>query len=50
MTDTTNERKFHVVLGTGPLAQGVMRALLRRDKSVRMVNRRLFRTLAAPGL
>jgi nucleoside-diphosphate-sugar epimerase len=39
MTGTTNERKFHVVLGTGPLAQGVMRALLRRDKSVRMVNR-----------
>lgn len=31
--------KLHVVFGTGPLGRSVMYALLRRGKSVRMVNR-----------
>ena len=33
----TNER--HVIFGTGPLGQAVMRALLKRGKTVRMINR-----------
>lgn len=33
----TNER--HVIFGTGPLGQAVMRALLKRGKAVRMINR-----------
>lgn len=34
-----NRTPEHVILGTGPLAQAVMRALVARGKPVRMVNR-----------
>ncbi len=37
MDNQTNE--LHVVFGTGPVGAGVMRALLKRGKRVRMVNR-----------
>ena len=30
---------YHVIFGTGPLAQATMRALLKRDKKIRMINR-----------
>lgn len=39
MADTTQNGELHVILGTGPLAQGTMRALLARGKTTRMVNR-----------
>lgn len=32
-------QEFHVIFGTGPLGQAVMRELLKRGKRVRMVNR-----------
>jgi nucleoside-diphosphate-sugar epimerase len=34
-----NRRETHVIFGTGPLGQAVMRALLERGASIRMVNR-----------
>jgi len=34
-----NTSELHVILGTGPLGQATMRELVRRGKSVRMVNR-----------
>ena len=39
MTTTTNTRNLHVIFGTGPLGQSVMRALLKQNKRVRMINR-----------
>lgn len=39
---------YHVIFGTGPLAQAVMRALLRRGKRVRLVNRSGRRPEGAP--
>ena len=35
---STNE--LHVVFGTGPVGQAVMRELVAKDKPVRLVNRR----------
>ena len=34
-----NEKTLHIIFGTGPLGRSVMKALLRRGKTVRMVNR-----------
>lgn len=34
-----NNKELHVIFGTGPLGQAVMRALLKRRHQVRMVNR-----------
>jgi len=49
MADTTQNDEFHVILGTGPLAQGTMRALLARGKTTRMVNRS-GRAAVPPGV
>ena len=40
--------EFHVILGTGPLGQSVMRELVRRSARVRMVNRSGKAAVGAP--
>jgi nucleoside-diphosphate-sugar epimerase len=42
-------QELHVIFGTGPLGQSVMRALLERGKSVRMINRSGKRPVDAPA-
>jgi nucleoside-diphosphate-sugar epimerase len=34
-----SENKIHVIFGTGPLGQAVMKALLKRGRQIRMINR-----------
>jgi len=41
--------ELHVIFGTGPLAQSVMRALQRRGKSIRMINRSGARAADIPA-
>jgi nucleoside-diphosphate-sugar epimerase len=41
--------ELHVIFGTGPLAQSVMRALLKRGKTIKMVNRSGKRPTNAPA-
>ena len=51
MNQNTNE--LHVIFGTGPVGAGAMRALLKRGKRVRMINRSGRPSLAtgdAPGV
>ncbi len=43
------QNELHVIFGTGPLAQAAMRALLKRGKSIKMVNRSGKRPADAPA-
>ena len=42
------ESELHVIFGSGPLAQSVMRALLKRGRSVKLVNRSGKRSVDVP--
>jgi nucleoside-diphosphate-sugar epimerase len=44
-----NNQPLHVIFGTGPLALAVMRALQKRNKSIRMINRSGTRSHDIPG-
>ena len=41
--------ELHVIFGTGPLAQATMRALLKRGKAIKMVNRSGKRPMDVPA-
>ena len=41
--------EYHVIFGTGPLAQATMRALLKRGRKVRMINRSGHRQESIPA-